>query len=305
MTETNSSQYRIVSVGYVAENKDRTSKEVEVWLTENNPFLSGEVVGGYEEDSVETVDSNGKAIGFSVKLSNTVMATWKGDGSNRVSSPDVRRGEKVTIKQFGDADEYFWEPFNEPGQSVRRRETVVEAFSNTEDENDKELNPENSYFSEVNTHDGKVVLMRTNKKNGEKAAFDVSIDTKSGHLNISDDQGNGLNMDTGGSLVKLENSAGTKIHLNKGDIIIECSGKFSVKASNGAFDIPTTEWKGNIELTGNLGIMGNMLGKAGGTYTFNGDVITTAGLMNNGKDVGASHTHNDVEKGSSKSGKVS
>lgn len=306
------SQFREISIGTVAENKLRTSNDIEIWLEETHPILDGEVVGGYITDSVDCINSNGDSLTFTVKTSNTIKATWRGDGTNRYTAPDVRRGEKVRIYQFGDTDKYFWQVFNAPGQTTRKRETVITVFSNTTDENDNEANPENSWYQEINTHE-KLITTQTNKNDGEPFAYTQQINAKDGNVVVvADDIGNYIQLTSGDQHIILETAAGARFELLKEDISMTCrnfdllaSGKVSVKGQSGGVNIPETSWVGNVAMKGNLAITGNMTGTAGGTYTFNGNVVTNGNITNNGKSIGDQHRHDSVQSGPSTTGGVS
>lgn len=305
------SQFREVSIGTVAENKLRTSNEIEIWLDEIHPIVDGEVVGGYETDSVSCTNIYGDQQTFTVKTSNTITATWRGDGTNRFTAPDVRRGERVRIYQFGDTDKYFWTVVNTPGETTRKRETVVTLFSNTTDEQDNTPSPENSWYQEVNTHE-KLITTQTNKNDGEPYAYTQQINAKEGNVVVvSDDIGNYIQLNSGDQHIELETAAGAKIEIIKEDVFIKCtnfeldaSGVVKINGKTGQVTIPNTTWKGNVDMTGNLSLTGNMVGKAGGTYTFNGNTVTTGQISNNGKNIGSGHRHGGVDTGSGTSGPV-
>lgn len=299
----NSSQMRLISVGYVAENKPRSTNEVEISLSEIHPFINGELVSGVVEDSVECVDSNGQSLTFKVKTSNTIRATWKGDGTNRYSSPDVRRSEMVNVYQFGDTDKYYWEAVAMPGVNTRKLETVQHVYSNTTKEDETELTAENSWNEEINTHDGHWTR-KTNKSNGEKFAYTQQINARGGNVVlIADDAGAHNSLNSVDDEHLIETASGGSISLEKRKLTIDvdvmeinASAEFIIKTPKGTFNIAESQW------TGNLTFIGNMLGTASGTYTFNGNVITTADLINRNKDVGGTHRHGNVTTGSGTSG---
>lgn len=305
------SQFREISIGTVAENKLRTSNEIEIWLEEHHPLVDGEVVGGYTQDTVDCTNVYGDHLSFAVKLSNTVTAAWRGDGTNRYTAPDVRRGEQVRVFQFGDTDKYVWEVVNGPGKTTRKRETVVTIFSNTADEDDNEATPDNSWYQEVNTHE-KHITTQTNKNDGEPFAYTQQINAKEGNVVVvADDIGNFIQLNSQEQHIELETAAGARVELIKDDVIVTCrnytvnaSNEITLNAKTGAIKIGETQWTGNITQQGNLGITGNMIGQAGGTYTFNGQTITNGKLINNGKDVGDTHSHSGVQGGPSNTGPV-
>lgn len=299
----NSSQMRLISVGYVAENKLRSTNEVEISLSEIHPFVNGELVAGITEESVDCIDSNGQSLTFKVKTSNTIRATWKGDGTNRYNSPDVRRAEMVNVYQFGDTDKYYWTAVAMPGVNTRKLETVTHVYSNTTDESQTELTAENSWSDEVNTHDGHWTR-KTSKSNGEKHAYTQQINAKESNVVlIADDAGAHVSLNSIEDQHHIETASGGSFMLEKRKLTIDvdvmeinAASEFIVKTPKGIFTIDTGTW------TGNLTFIGNMLGTADGTYTFNGNVITTAGLTNKNKDVGGTHRHSNVVTGSGTSG---
>ena len=71
---------------------------------------------------------------FAIQTTNAIRAEWLGDSTNRITPPDVRRGEKVQIFQYSNVDKYYWQTITQPGVNVRKKETIVEAISNTTDE---------------------------------------------------------------------------------------------------------------------------------------------------------------------------
>ncbi len=101
------SAYRLISIGYVAENKLRTEHTVEISLTELSPMLNGELKSNVDTINFDGLDAKGNPYAGQVNISNTIMATWKGGLGNRISSPDVRRGDRVEIYQFGNTDKYY------------------------------------------------------------------------------------------------------------------------------------------------------------------------------------------------------
>lgn len=299
------SQLRVISIGYVAENKARSTREVEISLVEALPFIHGEIDSNLVQETVDCKSSNGDSLSFSVYTSNTIRAKWMGDGTNRVSSPDVRRGDKVEVLQYGDTDQYFWRAYNDPNApNVRKLETVVTAYSNTKDETQNEPNPDNSWIHEVNTHE-KTVTFKTNKADGEPFAYTTQIDAKSGNVVVADDIGNYIQMNSKDQHIELETAAGGRIEIKMEDIIMTCLNftlnakeNITVNGKKAMVTVPTTEWEGNIAQKGNYSLQGDMTGKAGGTYTFNGNVVTQGGITNNGKNIGAEHTHKGVQSGS-------
>ena len=289
------SQFREVSIGTVAENKLRTSNEIEIWLDEIHPIVDGEVVGGYETDSVSCTNIYGDQQTFTVKTSNTITATWRGDGTNRFTAPDVRRGERVRIYQFGDTDKYFWTVVNTPGETTRKRETVVTLFSNTTDEQDNTPSPENSWYQEVNTHE-KLITTQTNKNDGEPFAYTQQINAKEGNVVVvADDIGNYIQMNSTDQHITLETAAGAKIEIIKEDIFINCRN-YTVNAS-GSITTKTPKATHNEDQVVYVGstfdLKMDKLTYVASKYTIQSSTVDISGgsLIHNGSNVGNTHFH--------------
>lgn len=289
------SQFREISIGTVAENKLRTSNEIEIWLEEFHPLVDGEVVGGYTEDSIDCTNVYGDRLSFSVKLSNTVTATWRGDGTNRYTAPDVRRGEQVRVFQFGDTDKYVWEVVNGPGETTRKRETVITVFSNTTDENDNTATPENSWYQEVNTHE-KLITTQTNKNDGEPFAYTQQINAKEGNVVvISDDIGNYIQLNSSEQHIILETASGAKIELIKEDVNINCrnytlnaTGSITTKTPKAVHNNDKVTYSGN-----SFDLQMDKITYVAANYVIRSEKVKITGgtLTHNGSNVGNTHTH--------------
>ena len=289
MLTINESMLKPISVGYVAVNKLRNSVEVEVILAEVNPFVSGEIVDGIETVSVDGVGPDGAAQTFTIKMSNTIRATWMGDSTNRISAPDVRRGDKVQILQYGNVDKFYWQVVTEPGINIRKKETIIEAISNTTDENQTELNSGNSWFKEFSTHDKKISIV-TNKSDGEKWAFTLQLDVGNGNLVVADDTGMFIQMNSEDETIELGTTSGGLVKLVKKVLTMDLDD-WKVTSKKATFDIGDTTWNGSVNYNA-------------GNYTYNGKATFKAGVFDNSKSIGIDHQHSNVKNGENNSGGV-
>lgn len=273
------SLFRLVSVGVVAENKLRTTNEVEVLLNELNPFLHGELKSDTVEDIAEGVDRQGNSFSVMAKMSNTIKAKWKGDGTNRTSAPDVRRGERVEVWQFSNADQYYWSVLREPGSNVRRLETVVTTFNNSQDESQTESTKNNSWYNEVSTHDGHMTI-KTNKSNGEPFAYTIQLNAKEGNFVIADDAGLYIQANSAERHIEFDNGGGTYLSLNKKKTILN-TGSLEVSAPDG---ITFNASKFNM-------VVDNIT-STGSNFKINSNVdIAGSTFKHNGVNVGSTHFH--------------
>jgi hypothetical protein len=193
------------SLGIVVETKARNSDYIKVSPMEQLPFQNGRMSEQQQGHKVELPDARGVKRKSEVIGDNYIVAKWLAQSAgNRMTSPDVYKGETVKLFRFGDTDEYHWDTMSrEP--SLRRQETVNFAFSNIKegttvlDKNKKKVNPstdkDSSYWFEVSTHDKRVQLHTANN-DGEPFTYDIVIDTSTGVLTITDSIKNSIVLDS-------------------------------------------------------------------------------------------------------------
>lgn len=228
MQEIETSNFRFYSVGRVAANKKRGSFIIEAVPVETVPNLSGEITDheGKLPAKVPSVDgSDAKDLDLSTTTS--VQAEWLPWGqTNRVTAPDVRRGEWVLLFKYADADVIYWTEFKAE-HILRRLETVTWIFSNEREEN-KPLTEDNVYMVTVSTHD-KHITISTTKSDGEPFAYRLQLNTKEGFFTLEDDDGNYFFLNSKERHLKLRNKDESFIELNKRVINITSQDEINLK----------------------------------------------------------------------------
>lgn len=294
------SSLRFYSMGVVAANKLRTSKVIEVTPIEHLPFVDGQLTDTGTNVQAQGIDINGAAYNTQVATAVTIQATWlpEGDG-NRVTAPDVRRGEYVKLYQYADADQYYWTSSGLPGQ--RKLETVVHAWSGSSDER-ANLDYTNSYYKELSTHDGHITW-HTSKANGEFTTYDIQLNTKEGYFRFQDGVGNVLIIDSTQNLLQYTNSDGSLLQVLKNTMqftapesigfqtkkmTVDATDQFilntkqsTVTSTNTTIN-STTVHNGNFTENGAFGLNGDMTTNAsasGGAGTAGTGKISIAGNM--------------------------
>lgn len=265
------SRFRIFSIGTAAENLPRNSERLEISPLEQLPKMNGELTQKEDGYRAASSDHDGQAYEENASITATINAKWLPLGqSNRMTPPNVRRGEDVIIYQFADADEYYWDARNNQ-VGLRKLETVVWAFSGTADESDNNPTPENCYVMELSTHDGYVKLT-TSKKNGEPYAYTIELNTKEGKYTLKDDIDNSFTLDSKQNHFKMQNAKGSFLEIKQEAInmqakTITMNGKQSVMT-----DSPSITLEG---MTGVKGDISSTSGKYGGNGKagFSGDVL--------------------------------
>lgn len=228
------SKLRFYSLGIVAENKLPSSKEVEITPIEDMPMLDGELAAVATDYNAKAKDALGSNYEDTVELTTTVKAKWFGMGAgNRITAPDVRRGEKVVLYKFGDTDKYFWMTQNED-LKLRKLETVIYAFSGTTNES-AEMNADTFYFIEISTHK-KLITLHTSKDNGEPYGYDIQLDTGNGKLVVTDDVGNYVLLDSSQTQIVLRNVDETTFDMKGPNLDITVPQTYTVKCKDYKLD---------------------------------------------------------------------
>lgn len=207
------SKFRVVSIGIAAENKALDSYEVPVAPIEIFPMVDGELVESLDEVDVSGVDQMGVDYTIRLKTSSTVTATWMQMGSNRVTPPDIRRGERLLLWQYADSDKYYWTSMG-MDDDQRRLETAIWAWSATPDVAAELDLANNMYSVELSTH-GKHITIHTTQENGEPFEYTIQLNTGSGIFFITDQDGNSVQLNSAERIIKAVNSDDTEATINK------------------------------------------------------------------------------------------
>jgi len=217
------SVFRTVGQGRVDSNKPIVNedgsicKDIEIIPTEWIGMRDGEMTQNASVMEYETKDQDNNVVKGGIMGANTIKATWlPGATSNRLTPPDVRRGVRVEILQAADEDKYYWRDMG-LDHNLFKLETLIIGISNTQDEGDTELKPENMYWIEFSTH-SKRLAFATSKSDGEPFAYEMYFDTKNGEFNLTDDIGNFINLVSKLSLIHAQNNKGTFFKLDQKDI---------------------------------------------------------------------------------------
>lgn len=234
---TGMSQLQPYGIGVVAANKLPSSHDIEVTDLERTPMLDGEITDNIEEYKGSGTSSSDASFDVEVETTASLKAKWLKLGcTNRVTSPDVRRGERVALWRFGDSDQFFWMDI-ETSTKLRRLETVVFSFSNNRKEN-VENTADTTYYFEVSTMN-KLIHLHTSKNDDEPFAYDMQLNTKDGKFTLTDDEDNFIFLDSKEKIIHLRNSLDSYLKIDKKVItlrsdeeIILDSNKISFKGKN-------------------------------------------------------------------------
>ena len=223
--------------GIASRNIRPNENSLDVILDEPFATLNGELTTDKGTLDTGGFDVNEEEYSASIKVGYTVPCNWLKEG-NRVSRPDIRRGERVIIYRYHDSDKYFWRELG-MDQNLRRLETITFLVSaNPSNDDQDEPSPENSYMFEISTHTGKMSYSTT-MLNGELAAFFGEINPMKGTIKHHDEKSNSFFFDSVNTFLELLNADKTRITVDKKliDVFAEDSihwetTDFSIQANN-------------------------------------------------------------------------
>lgn len=265
------SELRIYSLGTVAENKALGSAVIQVTPIEQLSMLDGELKSepAYLEDS--GVDAAGKTYASKTIVDNALSATWIPiAGGNRATPPDVRRGERVLLFKYADAEELYWADLGWDLR-LRKKETVRYTFSNTEAEGVDSTAEGNCHYVEISSHN-KTITLQTSKAQGEPFTYTFQFNLANGVVILADDAGNYFEFDSKETEFLLRNAAETEFRMTKEDIYLTCLGILKAVASREirleteALNVtcPLTDISGHLKIGGNISWGGKATGDGSG-----------------------------------------
>lgn len=270
-----------IGIGIVAENAILGHEhQIHVFLQDAFPNSRGKLELNPQQFTTKGVDAQGKSYNSKVKTSSTITARWFNEDSNRITPPQVQKGEEVSIYKFNGNDNYWWKP-NNRHMHKRVQEVVVEAYAAKPLSAGKEptpSTPENSYSKTVDTVNG-VMEMRMSKANGEVCAWLFQMDGKKGVLTITDQNGNFINIDDGMTEITIHNKENSFIQLDKTTINIQSTKDINMKTETWNVDCKTFNLKAD-EVNWNIGSSVNM--KIGSEFNMNCPTINLVGTVNAG-----------------------
>ena len=266
------SRLHFYSLGIVAANKSPDTDVIEVIPTEVTPALSGELTDNVDQYTADSVGMMGDTSKISIDTTLSIKATWLPFGqANRLTSPDVRRGEPVNIYQFADTDQYWWEERG-ANPAIRRKETVCYGFNNNATEG-VVGGPTTMYWIEISTMN-KTVTFHTSKNDGEFTTYDLQFDTAKGIFVLVDGIQNSIVLNSPLHQIVLTNSDGSFVDINKTKININAPDSLNITTPTTNVNSKTTNISGDLNVGGNINGKNNI---NAGTFNGAGSGLTGTG----------------------------
>ena len=192
------------------------------------PTITGTVAATTSMQSVSLKDLSGNSTNTSVTTSNYILAYYLGNDSNRKYPPDVVKGEQVRITRFGGVDKYHWESLGRD-DALRKTETHrIEAKDRSDSADPSD--DDHTYSVEIDTKRNKHISMKTSQGTGEDFSYVVKLDAANGNIQIADNAGNSLTIESAAAKVILRNSKNAFVMLNGEDALLCAPRDVTIKA---------------------------------------------------------------------------
>lgn len=224
------SELKFYSYAIVAKNKDLDSDLIEAVPTEDSGYLDGEITDDITKIEAQGTDKDNKSFKNTIESTASVEAKWLSfTDTNRMTSPDVRRGEEVVLWRFGDTDQYWWTTLKQDNK-LRRLETVIYGYNNLSEENTAGDHT-NMYWIEISTH-RKHVTLHTAKNDKEPFMWDFQLDTKNGVFTIDDNDGGYFFYDAKNKHFKMKNKDESYFQIDKKTAYLYTLDKITIETNH-------------------------------------------------------------------------
>jgi len=201
------------SLGVVIFDKELNNRFIKVYPIEKIPSEGIEVM---EKDKEIVIVNAGTKQKITLTKERVLTAEWLPFGNyNRLTAPDVRKGDYVLIHRFSNTDKFYWTSlYNDI--TLRKEERIVYAVS-AKPNVDPNEQLDNMYYLDINSKN-KYIRIHTTDKYNEYCTYDLVMNLKEGYIELVDGKGNSIKLDS--SIDKLNIYTNTDYELTTGETIV-------------------------------------------------------------------------------------
>ena len=195
-----SSNFHFYSQGIVVTDKVAESDVIRVYPSEVLRNETGDITEERKTLQTKVPTQNGLPSNAVVNKGKVIEAKWIPlSDSNRMTAPDVVKGESVILYRFADMQDIYWTTiYREP--HLRRLEKVCYMYGNLSKPG-KPFDKSSSWWVEFDTKQKKLQVHLSNS-DGEPVVYDLLFDTKNGLFVVKDDKGQSVGFNsTKGELI--------------------------------------------------------------------------------------------------------
>ena len=212
-----------LGIGTVLNDKETDTNEILVSISNKFPSQDGEVTATIDEVKSEHTSTSGNTESSTILESNGEPATWMQLNSNRLTSPDVRKGSKVVVYEWMNSNKKLWTTFGLDGNM--RLETIVWVVSASPNITENApVTPDNYYIFTVSSHKKKIEFL-TGQGNGEAMAFQFTLNLADGWMGWMENLGGLFNYNAIERSLTYQNKDKTVLSINKKDFTLLNKGK--------------------------------------------------------------------------------
>jgi len=253
--------------GVAIEDMKPDGKELKVSLIDQLE-VEGKLGSEVTNSTIVTDNSSTKRVLVGTEV-DYVIALWEGE-DNKITAPTIRKGEQVSVIRYKNQDVYYWSKSRGFETDLRGREVIVDGVSTIDRDKDenlgKSITEEDMYYMRKDSING-LIEIKTNMKNGEKAAYHMMFDGMNGKFFLIDDKKNTIDLDSVKEHLIVKTNK--EITLEAPKVNIKCD-EFNVDTKKTNFNSKTTVLKGSkftddtssTTVTGTLTIKGTTTFKA-------------------------------------------
>lgn len=287
-------------IGVAAADKGPNATTLLVTVPELTPVLTGTLQAKTNTQTIQLSDLEGNAINTNVTSTNAITAYYLGNASNRRYPPDVVRGEQVRVLKYADADRYYWESLGRD-DNLRLSETLRLDVANRQSLTDP-TGDNHAYSFELDSKRSHHIRLRTSQGGGEAYTYTLILDAQNSQIQLTDNVGNSLLVDSANSKVILCNAKKAFIMLNGLDAVFAAPRDITIKAGRQCLiDTPLLTVNSQSG-TGVMAIMANAIAlSAKSALTISAPAIGLSGAV----QIPNTLTVTDVRAGSYYTGAVS
>jgi hypothetical protein len=252
------SKFKRLCIGTVAEPKETiNSIVIQVTLDELLPFEDGDKISSEEQYTSYGLDRIGNAYSSTITVDKAVDATWLREG-NRVTAPDVIRGEKVQIYRNDTDDKLYWSELGVGSAFQRRKqETIVHAIGADDSPGDKTEHTSDNCYTLTTSGHKKIIVLDMPEVPGSKGHIRVTLDHANGEALIEIKDVVTIKA-TSEYQASIQINGGASLEMDNGDVSIKFD-KITLEGSEADFKIGKSNWKGDLEHKGNINNSGTII----------------------------------------------
>ena len=213
-------------IGHVAEDIQENQFWVKVFPIEVMTGGTGDMDAPTSK-SIDAESSSGEFKSIVLDKGRTINCKWIPIGaSNRVTPPNVCKGEMVMIYNYAGTDQYYWTTMDNE-MDLRKNEKATWFFSNKK--GIEAPNLKKAYHFTVDCIN-KFVRLFTSSNDGELTTYDFLVNTKKGFIDIKDGKNNFIRLDSEPDTLTI--TTNKKVNIRAADEInIENANTINVKAN--------------------------------------------------------------------------